>query len=202
MLHALTAHSIRYDGVMNGIRAATASVVAVQLMDALPRLWDRSYRGMSGRQAQIVEVRIDALVYHFDQAAPSPGGEERVVVVYGFSRPAGAPRDTSRMQGFLGGGIMDPKRGRMDKGHFASHAQGGPLDINLFPQAPGVNRGQYDGWSSRGVSFRAMERWCVENPGTFFFARPIYVDESWTPHALEYGVLRSATDLWVERFPN
>src|SRR5690606_7441712 len=116
MLHALTAHSIRYDGVMNGIRAATASVVAVQRMDALPRLWDRSYRGMSGRQAQIVEVRIDALVYHFDQAAPSPGGEERVVVVYGFSRPAGAPRDTSRMQGFLGGGIMDPKRGRMDKG--------------------------------------------------------------------------------------
>jgi hypothetical protein len=90
----------------------------------------------------------------------------------------------------------------MDKGHFASHAQGGPMDINLFPQRPDVNRGRTDGWSARSVSFREMERWCVSNPGAFSFARPIYMDDTWTPHALEYGVLRSPSDLWVESFPN
>ena len=203
MPHALTAHTIRYAGIMQSMPRHSASAVAALLMTKLPRLWDLSYREMTSRETEIVEIRLESMVYHFDQAAGGvQGSDERVVVVYGFSNPKGEKRDSARMQGFLGGGLSDPARGRMDKGHFASHAQGGPMDINLFPQRPDVNRGREGGWSTRGVSFREMERWCVEHPRTFFFARPIYVDESWTPHALEYGVLRSATDLWVERFPN
>lgn len=203
MPHALTAHVIRYSGIMQALSGRSTREVAAQLMVKLPRMWDLSYREMTGRDTEIVEIRLDTMIYHFDGAVQGADeGDERVVVVYGFSSPSGEERDSSRMRGFPGGGLADPLRGKRDRGHFASHAQGGGLDLNLFSQRPEVNRGRADGWSSRGVSFRRMEMWCVENPGTFFFARPIYLDESWTPHALEYGVLRSPTDLWVERFPN
>jgi len=41
----------------------------------------------------------------------------------------------------------------------------------------------------RGKVFRAMERHCSENPGTFCFSRPIYCDRSWHPCMIEYGLL-------------
>lgn len=202
MPHPLTAHSIRYDGAMNAIRAGTPRAAASLLMDKLPPLWDLSYREMTGGAAAIVEIRVGSLAYRVDRLATPPGeGDDRLVVVYGFSRPMGASREVGRVSGLSGGGLVDAVQGLIGAGHFASHSRGGPMDIEPVPQPPEASRDRREGWSARGVSFRSMEQWCAENPHTFFFARPIYLEDSVTPPALEYGVLRSATELWVERFP-
>jgi hypothetical protein len=47
-----------------------------------------------------------------------------------------------------------------------------------------------------------MERFVAEHPGTFFFHRPSYDDDTWIPLALEYGVLIDGTAWWIERFEN
>ena len=124
--------------------------------------------------------------------------EDRVVVVYGKSQASSRKRDSSRIRGFLGKSMNEKWNDDTDKGHFIGHALGGGLDVNLFPQSKEINRGL----SKRGKVFRAMERYCYKNPGTFCFSRPIYGDYSWRPFMLEYGLLNKAGDLWVERFEN
>jgi len=123
--------------------------------------------------------------------------EDRVVAVFGRSRPSSRKRDASRMKGFLGPSSK-VFANNYDKGHFIGHALGGGPDVNLFPQRKDINRG----WSTRGRVFRAMERYCSKNSGTFFFLRPIYCDRSWRPCLIEYGLLTKAGDFWVEKFEN
>ena len=78
------------------------------------------------------------------------------------------------------------------------HASGGQLDINLFPHRRELNRG----WSAEGKVFRALEKYVADNPGTFFYHRPIYDDDSWIPATLEYGVLKENKVWCVEAFAN
>lgn len=88
-----------------------------------------------------------------------------------------------------------------DKGHFIAHSIGGAVDraeINIFTQRRDLNRG----WSEEGKTFRAMEEYCLERPGTFCFARPLYSDGSSRPTFLEFGLCKSDGTLWVERFDN
>ncbi|MGQ0572141.1 MAG: hypothetical protein ACT4P5_21765 [Armatimonadota bacterium] len=85
-----------------------------------------------------------------------------------------------------------------DKGHFLGHASGGILDINLFPQRRALNRG----WSSDGRQFRKMEQYVATHPGVFFYHRPLYDDETWIPHSLEYGVVLDESSWWVATFRN
>jgi len=144
--------------------------------------------------AHIVEVRLDARVYAFDLAL------ERVVVAWGLSAPPERERDAGRMAGFPDPNVGWGKRriGASDRGHFLAHSAGGDMDINLFPQGRGLNRG----WSPRGRVYRQMERYAAGHPGTFMFHQPEYSDESWIPRALVYGVLREDGRWWKERFEN
>ena len=71
-------------------------------------------------------------------------------------------------------------------------------ELNVFIQRRDLNRG----WSEAGKRFRAMEKYCSNNVGTFCFIRPIYLNETSQPAFFEYGVLRSTKDLWVELFDN
>ena len=79
-----------------------------------------------------------------------------------------------------------------------SHCIGGGLDVNLFSQERRLNRG----WSPQGKTYRQMETYCYEQPGTFCFSRPIYVDGSSVPRWLEFGLLKTDQTLWVETFEN
>lgn len=128
---------------------------------------------------------------------------ERVVVAYAVSIEQLTARDASRMRGFPNvnasvRAALGEKAFAVDKGHFLGHASGGVLDINLFPHRRDLNRG----WSVEGKRFRTMERFIAEHPGTFFFHRPSYDDDTWIPFALEYGVLLDGTTWWIERFQN
>jgi hypothetical protein len=206
-VHAMINFPIDYALILRELRAHNRLTLIGQLCTILPPKWSATYTVMAGRPTHILHFTDQGIYYLFDLVSAALPDQtkgsndtldDRVVAVYGTSQPAHAKRDASRMRGFVGGAIVQSERGRMDKGHFASHAQGGGLDVNLFPQRTDVNRG----WSAHGQEFRDMERFCAEHPGTFFFTRPIYGDASWIPHALEYGVLLAPGHFWVRRFPN
>jgi hypothetical protein len=188
-------------GFLRSVRGRPLAHVEQQLRQMLWQRLPADYQQMSRRRTNILEIPFETTTYLFDfssgLATRGTTQDDRVVAVFGASDHAASKRDSSRMQQFLGGGLRGKGGVPMDKGHLVSHAQGGGLDINLFPQRPEVNRG----WSGF-QEWRAMERFCATNGGTFFFVRPIYGDDTWTPHALEYGVLKSASELWVRRFPN
>lgn len=146
--------------------------------------------------ARVLEVDLITAVYLFDQTA------ERVVLAYGISTLPERPRDKNRMRGFpdVKGGarkLLGEDVVPFDRGHFLSHATGGPLDMNLFPQRRDVNQGR-NGWGR----YRSMERYAAAHLGTFQFSRPTYCDHSWIPEQLEYGVLKEDGAWWLETFPN
>jgi hypothetical protein len=47
-----------------------------------------------------------------------------------------------------------------------------------------------------------MEKYCVLNPGVFCFSRPLYEDITSKPASLEFGILKSSGEFWVEHFDN
>jgi hypothetical protein len=147
--------------------------------------------------AELSEMYLNFAVFIFDNAP------ERVTLAYAVSIEQLVKRDASRMRGFTDPNvsarrIIGEKAFRADKGHFLGHASGGELGINLFPQRRELNRG----WSAEGKEFRLMERYVAEHPGTFFYHRPIYDDETWVPQLLEYGVLEHDPHLRVKTFAN
>lgn len=147
--------------------------------------------------AEISEINLDFAVFLFDHLL------ERVTLAYALSVEQLLKRDTSRMRGFPNVNVsvqanLEGKAFFADKGHFLGHASGGILDINLFPQRRELNRG----WSAEGKRFRKMERYVADHPGTFFYHRPLYDDETWIPASLEYGVLVGDVDWWLDTFRN
>jgi hypothetical protein len=184
-------YAINYGAVMGCLIGSPSARVIEGLGRALPPLWCEAYETMPGSGGEIVAVEQGSYTYLFDLVA------ERVVVAYGLSAKAVGKRDASRMRGFLGR-MSDRFAGRGDKGHIMSHAQGGGMDINLFPQRADINRGR----SLQGRLYREMERACAANPGSFCFSRLLYDDPSWVPHEIEYGVLHHPTQFRIERFTN
>jgi hypothetical protein len=183
--------TISYERVMSQLSGKSEQAVKEHLYGELPPLWCDVYCDVTGKASEVVELVDSKFHFLFDLF------RERVVAAYGESRKNPEKRDSSRMRGFLGGSIRALFKGRTDKGHFMAHAQGGGLDINLFPQRPDINRGL---GGRRG--YRMLEEYCAMNVGTFCFSRPIYGDESWIPMELEYGVLRHDRQFQVRRFTN
>jgi hypothetical protein len=72
------------------------------------------------------------------------------------------------------------------------------MGAQCFVQRRELNRG----WSEAGKRFREIEKYCVLNPGTFCFSRPIYVDPTAEPAFVDFGPLKSGGELWTECFDN
>lgn len=195
----LDAPTINYEALVARHQASEAWERFVD--EVLAKRWLAQYRSFMASDSEIVEVQLNALTYLFDLGGgdrddESSVPEERVVAVWGRSQPPAAPRGTSRLRGFL----PNPERWSLagfDRGHLVSHAAGGALDLNLVPQSAAVNRGR----SHDGRLWRRMERHAATHPGTPLFVRPLYSDPSWTPAALECGLLL-ASGLWWHRFVN
>lgn len=158
--------------------------------------WCDAYRERFA-DSRILEVNLKTAVFLFDRTY------ERVIGAYGVATVPTSPRDRSRMRQFPDvnvsvGVTMKERAFPADRGHFLSHAAGGDLDINLFPQRRELNRG----WSPEGRRFRQMERHTAARPGTFHYHRAQYDDPSWIPATLEYGILREDHDWWIDGFRN
>lgn len=159
-------------------------------------VWCQQYSAKF-KGAQISEINLDFAVFLFDHLL------ERVTLAYALSVEQLKKRDASRMRGFpnVNASVQANLKEEAffaDRGHFLGHASGGILDINLFPHRRELNRG----WSAEGKRFRKMERHVAEHPGTFFYHRPLYDDETWIPNLLEYGVLVDDAEWWVDIFRN
>ena len=158
--------------------------------------WCDEYQSVVS-DAMILEFNLELGAYLFDQSL------ERVVLAYAISQPALHVRNKGRIRGFPDvnksvRAVLHDKAFPADRGHFLGHASGGQLDVNLFPQSRALNRG----WSEEGKQFRRMESFVASNNGTFFYHRPIYIDETWVPSTLEFGVLVENRDWWSAKFDN
>jgi hypothetical protein len=198
-----------YQSIVDKAGGSSAQELIVFLIEELPYLWRDAYEKMTPRQTSIVRLQHNTFEYIYDNysyleatgAIPyDPVIEDRLVVVLGLSGPRKAARDDYRLKGWVG--PTEKTYGRnWDKGHFIAHSIGGAVDrleINVFVQRRDLNRG----WSVEGKRYREMEKYCVLNPGTFCFSRPIYIDQTSRPAFLEFGILKDSRELWVECFDN
>ena len=199
-------YAIDYEFLLCEARLEGTSQLAGCLRKHLLVQWHDSYIVAVGRPTNLVRFASRSFEYVFDlySGLEATGEipydqtvEDRVVAVLGTSATTDEPRTGTRMRGWLGetGEIVGAVR---DKGHFIAHCIGGGLDLNVFSQDRNLNRG----WSAQGKTYRQMERYCQERPGTFCFARPIYSDNSSVPRWLEFGLLKEDETLWVETFDN
>ncbi|MCW2993637.1 MAG: hypothetical protein JWQ18_1132 [Conexibacter sp.] len=165
--------------------------------DALVPLWLNAYDAATPWATQVLEIPQGSLTFLFDMA-PSMGdvGDDRVVAVWGRSVAAAGVRDKARQAGFIPVPEKWSKAG-YDRGHFVSHAAGGGMDMNFFPQAKGLNRGH----GERGGPWRALERETVARPGTPLLVRPTYDGDSWVPEYIDYCIVVDG-QLRAERFHN
>lgn len=199
-------YTMDYEAVLSAARAEAGANVALFLSERLLSKWREQYVRTAVHQTNIVRFRFRTFQYIFDHYSELEAtGEvpfnqtiqDRVVAVFGTSARAEEIRDAGRLRGWLG--PTDELVGAdRDKGHFMAHCIGGGLDVNVFSQERRLNRG----WSPQGKIYRQMETYCYEQPGTFCFSRPIYVDGSSVPRWLEFGLLKTDQTLWVEVFDN
>jgi len=181
--------------------APTSETWDAFVRDVLLDRWLADYAHVSDWSTQVLEIEQGGLTFLFD-AGPTlterrlGKGEDRVVAVWGCSRPSAGSRDRARMAGFLP--IPRSWSGaERDRGHFVAHSAGGGTDLNLFPQAAGLNRGH----TKEGRRWRAMERHAACHLGTPMFVRPIYDTSDWTPAELDFAILKD-TEFCCERFSN
>ncbi|MGH7493673.1 MAG: hypothetical protein ACREOO_14950 [bacterium] len=198
-----------YDRILAEISEERTKKLVAVMLEELPYLWCDVYRNMTPHQTDICRFTYGTFEYIFDAfpinasvdvVSANQNAEARLVAVLGNSNPLNRKRDDSRLRGWIGRTESFFGR-RWDKGHFIAHSIGGAVDgieANVFVQRRDLNRG----WSAEGKVFRAMEKYCFLNPGTFCFNRPLYTDCSARPAFLEFGVLKNDGKLWVEHFDN
>ena len=179
------------------------------LLEELPYLWLDAYVEMTPGPTEVLRFRRGTFEYMYDDYVPAETStgvpsdsakEARLVAAFGRSQPSQSTRDDYRLKGWVGS--TEKMFGKQwDKGHFIAHSIGGAVDgseANVFVQRRDVNRG----WSPAGRRFREMEKYCALNSGTFCFSRALYVDQTAKPAFVEFGILKSDRELWVECFDN
>ncbi len=203
---------IDYPAALAAEQASEYGDLAKALPYELSEAWVSKYLKMTPAEHDINVVARGSVTYIYDfttivrerrQDSTFVWGadvEDRTVVAYGRSRQVRVKRDMNRMRGPRGEREIGQGSERLpyDRGHLLAHSIGGEEDMGLFPQRSDINRGH----SARGRVFRRMERYCFDNPGTFVFARPVYLDKTSHPYYLEYGILLPGLSFWIEVFPN
>jgi len=199
---------VDYQSLFDRVVGDSMETKIASLMEELPQLWRDKYQQMSQRSVSLVRVRHNSFEYIYDNysyleatgSVPYSLIEDRLVAVQGLSAPEAGARDDYRLRGWVG--PTEKIYGRLyDKGHFIAHSLGGAVDrleLNVFVQRRNLNRG----WSAEGKRYRAMEKHCLAQPGTFCFSRPLYRDQTSRPAFLEFGLIKDTGEFWVETFDN
>ena len=109
--------------------------------------------------------------------------EARIIFIWAITCAPDGKRDSNYQRGYP---IKDLCAGRpLDRGHFIPFSSGGQYGPNLFQQDRALNRG----WSQEGRVFRSIERAASSLPGSLYFVRPCYIDNSAFPALIETGAL-------------
>jgi hypothetical protein len=147
--------------------------------EALVDRWAQEYSERTGRELYAVEANGFTHIYDID------GG--RVVCVSGRSSSPKGPRDRVRQRG-----SPPPSRGD-HRGHLIAHSMGGGMDINLFDQNAHLNLSH---------SWKSIERYAAEHPGTPIAIHLKYRDDSDRPSEIHYARVDPERGLVVDRFAN
>jgi len=198
-------NALDYEAVLSAATEGSANLVLF-LQETLPSLWREAYLRAVTHQPNLVYLRLGSFEYICDiysdleakgEVAYDQTVQDRVVVAFGFSGATEA-QNARRTPRWINPNEQLAVTER-DHGHLIAHCIGGTvLGLNVFSQDRQLNRGQ----SAQGKIYRQMERYCLEQPGTFCFSHPIYADGSNVPLWLEFGVLKTDGTLWVETFNN
>ena len=153
--------------------------------DIVPK-WCTTYRSVTTKAPQIVDVTLDGFVNVFDI------NNQRLIGVYGLSQGKHTgPRDASRMAGHPQSAGPDYHRG-----HAVAHTLGGGTDINLFSQRGKLNIGE----------FRRLERAAVDDRNSLYFVRLTYLkgNGGQLPDWIEQGMFPSGhpASLQTRQFKN
>ena len=163
-----------------------------QLGPALEDAWAQSYHAATQGERDVVAFTVGNFTWVWDATAADGQADNRLIGVYGRSDPQGLPRDKGRIAGFPS--PQHEHEVKVHRGHAAGHQLGGPDEgWNLFPQAADVNL---------GGRWKALEKYCKDNPGTFMFVRAVYSNDTDAPTALEYGIEDRSGQIAVEEFDN
>lgn len=201
----LTPARIDYGRLMASAPNQDLAELRVFLIEELPYAWLDAYIATNPHQPNVHRVTVDGFEYLWDYStslvkrgvvSANQAVEDRLVAAHGESRPGTKSRQKSRLRRRPNGPVdlMDQSgRSPYDRGHAIGHALGGVIDLGIIPQIRSVNR---------GGTWRKMERYCQERPGTYFFCRPLYAGLSPHPAEIEFGVLKADATLWVESFKN
>lgn len=142
--------------------------------------------------SSLMEFEHGPATYLFAQ---SPTHEPRTVLVVGRPQPPVEQRDARYQREYP---LPEYFGGRtVDRGHFLSYSGGGLYGPNLYVKDRALNRG----WSHAGRRYRRLEQLAVNAPSSLMWLRPIYIDDSDVPAALDVGVvLRDRVE--IETFQN
>lgn len=189
-----SAFAIDYASWLSTVAHEPLETIVRSFGEKIPHVCIDCYHRMCSGPTNVMEIPLKGFTYLYDYCSElnACAREDRAVLAYGISQSSTERRDASRIRGFPGSDA------RGDRGHMVAHAAGGGLDLNVFHQDAYLNRG----WSPDGKRYRAMERYCSENDGTFFFSRLVYADATARPAEIEFGILTSDRTLWVEAFRN
>ncbi len=203
------ANEVNYNAILATVADRGSDEIIAFMVEEFPHLWMEAYLVMTPRQTDIYRIRLGSFEYVYDDYATLAArrvvpydseAEARLVAVFGRSAPRDRTRDDYRLRRWVG--PTEANFGKSwDKGHFIAHSIGGAVDraeVNVFVQRRHLNRG----WSSEGIRYRKMEKYCRLHPGTFCFNRPLYTNGSAKPTFIEFGLFTVENRLWVEYFDN
>jgi hypothetical protein len=209
MIDVRTRWRINYSSVFAQAKAVSFEEKVDCMSAEIAWDWTNSYKRNVKAQTAVCRFQYGGFVFIYDdtgelvqhgKAKIDDVAEGRVVAAFGISKVHPDKRNLSRTRGYLGptSKVYAHFGNDYDKGHFIANATGGPLEINLFPQKRGINRG----WSDMGKKYRQMEKFVANNPGTFVFSRPIYSDLTLRPVLLEFGYVSSDGTFISDHFEN
>ena len=165
------------------------------LVGALIEAWSAAYRA-STPAANLYQFGPQPWTFLFDFSSETGAPQwDRTVAAWGLSTPGRRLRDQAYQRGYPSPNGRAERQ--LERGHMVPHQVGGDVGQNVFPQDRDLNRG----WSEEGKRYRGLEREVGATPGTFFFCRLLYVDDTDFPTWVELGTLRAEV-LHVERFRN
>ena len=198
-----------YFDILSSVYSLDTDKVVNHLISTFPLLWEEVYKMQSNRITDLCRIKNGSFEYIFDDYATlerkgivpiNTINESRVIAAFGLSKFQDKYRDDYRLRNWIG------KTNYLfgdswDKGHLIAHSIGGSVDgseLNVFIQRRDLNRG----WSYDGRRYRKMEEYCLKHIGTFCFNRPMYLDQTSKPAFIEFGILKSNRELWVDIFDN
>jgi hypothetical protein len=180
---------IPYDDLLIESRASSLPV-GEYLRQALPRRWLEAYPKMTSKPPLLHAYRNGAFDFISDLGVKDLDAYvySRVVYAIGVSTPYNP--DPS-VPPFLDGGVD----GDWQTGHFIPNAIGGrrydgaEYEANVFDQRTSMDRHE-------------IADYCRRHPGVLCFCRPLYDDMTERPCELEFGVLKTTGEWWIELFDN